>query len=193
MAKQDSATEECSSLLRRMELEVSEEEVDPRDTENMGNAEDMNILEEEVHQTDHEKELFIMEDQILNKNQKRETKWGPTLRIPRPRRGPDDGKTMLEKAQEPKKLKNQEKGKKKLSSFAFERSSNLLKMANAVNISLGNNISTELEKVDSLKLKELADRSLFEDKNPEVTLPANLDTVLDIENFPPLRNDNGSL
>lgn len=193
MAKQDSATEECSSLLRRMELEVSEEEVDPRDTENMGNAEDMNILEEEVHQTDHEKELFIMEDQILNKNQKRKTKWGPTLRIPRPRRGPDDGKTMLEKAQEPKKLKNQEKGKKKLSSFAFERSSNLLKMANAVNISLGNNISTELEKVDSLKLKELADRSLFEDKNPEVTLPANLDTVLDIENFPPLRNDNGSL
>jgi len=90
MAKQDSATE-CSSLLRKMDLEDSED-VDPNDAENMEEVENM-INMEEV-----DKEALIMEDQLFNKNLKRRTKWGPTLRAPSARTVPDDGTTMLEKA-----------------------------------------------------------------------------------------------
>ena len=39
------------------------------------------------------------------KNQKRKTGWGPILRAPRPRRGHEDGRSMLEKAQDLKRLK----------------------------------------------------------------------------------------
>ena len=47
MAKQDIATEECSSLLRKMELEVSEEEVEASDTEHMDEGEELSSLQEE--------------------------------------------------------------------------------------------------------------------------------------------------
>jgi len=60
-----------------MELEVSEEDVDPSDAENMEEVENM-INMEEV-----DKVALIMEDQLFNKNMKRRTKWGPTLCAPR--------------------------------------------------------------------------------------------------------------
>lgn len=163
MAKQESATEECSSLLRRMELEVLEEEANPSDTEMMDDAEQLSYLEEAA-QLEIDKEALIMEDQLMNKNLKRRTKWGPTLRAPRPRRHAEDGRTMIEKAQELKKIKNLEKGKKQISSFAFESNANLLKVTNAVNISLGINTDMEMEKVELLKLKELDDRLRFQKK-----------------------------
>ena len=87
MAKQDIATKECSSLLRRMELEVSEEEVEASDTEHMDEDEELSSLQEEGFiQTELNREALIIEDQLINKNQKRKNKWGPTLRFPRPRR-----------------------------------------------------------------------------------------------------------
>lgn len=43
-----------------------------------------------------------------------------------------------------------------------------------------------------MKLKELADRSKFKENNPKVTLPAKLDSVLNMENFPPLSTGEGS-
>ena len=59
-------------------------------------------------------------------------------------------------------------------------------MAQTVNISLGTNTNIELEKIEALKSKELADRSVFEIENPEVTLLASLDSVLNFEEYPPL-------
>ena len=96
---------------------------------------------------------------------------------------------MLEKAQELKKIKNLETGTKHKSSFAFESTTSLLQKANIANISLGTNTCNQLEKIELLKQKELANRREFEESNPETTLPANLDSVLSYEDFPPLIYD----
>ena len=96
---------------------------------------------------------------------------------------------MLEKAQELKKIKNLETGTKHKSSFAFESSTSLLEKANIANISLGINTCNQLEKIELLKQKELANRWEFEESSPETTLPANLDSVLSCEDFPPLISD----
>ena len=40
-----------------------------------------------------------------------------------------------------------------------------------------------------MKQKELSNRKEFEESNPETTLPANLDSVLSCEDFPPLISD----
>jgi hypothetical protein len=61
-------------------------------------------------------------------------------------------------------------------------------VSNDVNISLGINTCLELEKIEALKMKELADRTQFEELNPEVILPSNLDAPLEYEDFPPLNN-----
>ena len=53
----------------------------------------------------------------------------------------------MEKAQDLKKAKNLEKGNKHIASFAFESNAKLLKVSNAVNISLRNNTCLELEKL----------------------------------------------
>ena len=103
--------------------------------------------EEEVSQADLGKMAQSLEDKLFYKNQKRKTKWGPTLRAPRPRRSSDDGRTIMEKAQDLKKAKNLEKGNKHIASFAFESNAKLLKVSNAVNISLRNNTCLELEKL----------------------------------------------
>ena len=42
-------------------------------------------------------------------------------------------------------------------------------------------------------MKKLADRTQFEENNPEVILPSNLDTTLDYEDFPPLNNSEPPL
>lgn len=72
------------------------------------------------------------------KPQKRKPRWGPIERIPRPRRGHEDGRTMLQKAQDLKATQNLEKGRPP-KSFAFESNTILLCKAQCVNINLGNN------------------------------------------------------
>ena len=47
------------------------------------------------------------------KNQKKKTKWGPMERIPRPRRGQDDGIIFIQRAQKLRKIMNLEKGNPK--------------------------------------------------------------------------------
>jgi len=127
------------------------------------------------------------------KNQKRKTGWGPILRAPRPRRGHEDGRTMLEKAQDLKKVKNLEKGTYPKNSFASENNIALLNKARCVNISLGIDTSTANDTIDSLKLKELEDRTIFEEKNPEVNLPSSLDVEVTVEDFPPLTSSSCTL
>ena len=93
---------------------------------------------------------------------------------------------MLEKAQDFQKIKNLETGTKHKSSFAFESTTNLLQKASIANISLGIDTCNQLERIELLKQKELANRREFEESRPETTLPANLDSVLVCEDFPPL-------
>ncbi|OQU92627.1 uncharacterized protein LOC8083655 isoform X2 [Sorghum bicolor] len=98
-ASGDNATEECSNLLKRMELEASDnkDEIDMKDEAGLIHSSEAEELEE--------KEV------VVAKNQKTKTSWGPIQRIPRPRRVLDDGKTELQRAQELKKVINLEKGR----------------------------------------------------------------------------------
>jgi hypothetical protein len=86
-----------------------------------------------------------LEDKLFIKNQKRKTKWGPTLRALRSRRHAA--------------VKNLKKGNKQSTSFAFKSNDDLLKVANVVNIMLGTYTYPEVDKIEALKAKELADRS----------------------------------
>ena len=61
MAKQDIATKECSSLLRRMELEVSDDDMEASDTKHMDEDEELSSLQEEGFiQTELNREALII-------------------------------------------------------------------------------------------------------------------------------------
>jgi hypothetical protein len=69
-------------------------------------------------------------------------KWGPTLVSKRPSRGQNDGKSMLDKAQESKKIHNLEaaRGKKQsTNSFAALRTDDVEMISNVGGIDLGTN------------------------------------------------------
>lgn len=100
---------------------------------------------------------------------------------------------MLEKA--PDLKKSQKSWKRYLSkknSFASESNVVLLNKAKCVNIALGIDTLTANDTIDNLKCKELDDRTSFEEKNPEVSLPDNLDSVLVDEEFPPLSSTDNT-
>lgn len=82
LAKSDMENEECSKLLRRMELQDSNEEEDEM-MEDLMEEDRMNL----------EAEKF--EEVQGRKKQKRQIQWGPTQRVARPRRYLEDGKTVL--------------------------------------------------------------------------------------------------
>ncbi|CAD6332621.1 unnamed protein product [Miscanthus lutarioriparius] len=122
LAQRDLATKECSKLLKRMELEASEdeEEIVAKEEEEVFSLEESGILPKHIEE---------LEDKCsgkggAKKNQKRKTGWGTILRAPQPRRVPEDGRTVVEKAQDLKKAKNLEKGcqeQKKQNVFRFEK------------------------------------------------------------------------
>lgn len=97
MARSETANEECSQLLRRMELQDSDEELD-------------DIVENEAVQDVVEEEANQFEVLHERKKQKRQPQWGPIQRMPRPRRYPEDGKTVMQWAGELKEYKNLCKG-----------------------------------------------------------------------------------
>lgn len=90
-------------------------------------------------------------DGSMKKMQKR--KWGLTLQMDRPRRGQDDGRTVLQKAMDLKAAKSTGKGMTQKASFAFESNEVLLHKAHSINISFGNNDTGVQEKIDKLKQK----------------------------------------
>lgn len=65
----------------------------------------MEITEKDVAMT----EIMVESHEL---HQKRKPTWGPTVRVPRPRRVSDDGKTVLQRAKDLKKCKNLETHKK---------------------------------------------------------------------------------
>lgn len=177
-------SEECSQLLKRMELEDSDDEYDlPDDAmvyevqqETTMSLEDVGLMENNEEQV-----VKISEDD--KKQQKRKKKWGPVERFRRPRRGVEDGLTILEKAQELKAYQNLEKGKPP-KSFASLSNASLLTKAQSVNINLGKDLSEANLVIDNLKNKERVISENFEEDNPEVNLHLNLE-VMESE-FPPL-------
>jgi hypothetical protein len=168
LAKIGSDHDECSQLLRRMELQDSKEEDELGE---LGQETQM-TLEDANMGTAEEFEAKRYEERIYKK-QKRKNTWGPIQRMPRPRRYPEDGKTVMQRAQELKAFKNLSQGTKH-SSFAFESNTSLNNKAVSVNISLGDDNSMINHNIDMLKQKELQSGVTFVDKNPEINLPTDL-------------------
>jgi hypothetical protein len=111
-------------------------------------------VQEEVMQPNGEQEVVQ-----ANKRQKRQ--WGPSLRVDRPRRAPEDERTVMQKAQDLKKDRDKMQGMAKTTSFAFESNEVLLQKAKSVNISFGTDDKIVHEKLNNLKSKELGDIVIF--------------------------------
>lgn len=145
MARSEATNEECSQLLRRMELqdsdEVIEDDADMEFTQDVG-----------------EEEAFQFEIRHDKKKQKRQPQWGPVQRMTRPRRYPEDGKTILQRAQELKEYKNLEKGNKPSLSVALESNKIFIEKAACVNISLGVNDEMIANNTDFIRKKDLSNR-----------------------------------
>lgn len=69
---------------------------------------------------------------------------------------------------------------------ASESNASLIAKAKCVNISLGSTNEMIKNNADIILKKDLVGRNEFMEKTPEVNLPANLDTDLNLENFPSL-------
>jgi len=113
--------------------------------------------------------------------------------MPRPRRFPEDGKTMMQKAQEYKSYLNLSQGTKPSCSsvsFAFESNSSLIDKANCVDIMLGSDTSMINHNVAFMKEKELNNRLDFLEKNPDINLPVSLDSVIHPNDYPDLSSKN---
>jgi len=72
LAKKDSAIEDCSILLKRLELEGSEDEEDLLDEEDMVSLGESGILPNQIE----ELEDIGVDKGATKKNQKRKTGWG---------------------------------------------------------------------------------------------------------------------
>lgn len=171
MAKSESANEECSQLLRRMELQDSDEEEEY-------------MLEDEVSEDNVEAETNHFEETNVKKKQKRQMQWGPVQRVPRQRRYPEDGKTVMQRACELKEYKNLCKGTKPSLSIALESHKTFIEKSNCVDISLGSDIEMIVNNVEHIINKDLASRVEFMEKNPEINLPSNLNVDLSLDDFP---------
>lgn len=94
LAKTGSSTEECSILLRRMELEESDKEEEEMEHEEQQSLEEIGLGFKESSKPGDQ----LLEQQA-DEQQKRKVQWGPTQRIPRPRRFPEDGKITMQRTQ----------------------------------------------------------------------------------------------
>jgi hypothetical protein len=203
LAQTASMNEECTNLLRRMELEESDYDGEIVMSEMGLDMEGMSLCdlvedrkEDYVEAMQEEKTVQVgngaqkeetqsTENLVVGQVKKRnKRKGGSTLKIDRLRRSLDDGRTMMQKAQHLREAKDQMKGMTQKTSFAFESNEVSLEKALSVNIAFGN--ENVHEKLDNLKKKELNDREIFERNNPEVNLLSNLDIVVSVEAFPPL-------
>lgn len=176
IALQGSETVECSTLLQRMELADSEEEDEVMIEDEYLSMEEARIIQ------DKESQAAAVDD----KKTKRKNKWGPDLRISRPRRHPEDGKTVAQRAQEIRAAKDYGQGTKMLPSNASKSSSLLLEKINCVHISLGVDKDMINDNLETITNRDLNDKARFMEANPEINLPADLDIDVNINDYPPL-------
>jgi hypothetical protein len=80
-----------------MKLEASDEEEEIINEDEMMTVEESGLVSVD---TSVDTEVCV---EAVKKPHKRKTGWGPTLRIPRPRRVSNDGNNMMQRAQELKK------------------------------------------------------------------------------------------
>lgn len=178
LAKSDTANEECSQLLRRMELQDSDEE-----EESLTDDFFLPMKESDTATDKLEMEMDRFEETLDKKKPKRQKNWGPTLRMPRTRRFMEDGKTVLQRAMELKEYKNLQGNKPNLAS-ASESNKKFIDMSSCVNISLGTSEKMIIDNLDLIKSKDLKTRSDFLEKNPEINLPSDLNLDMSLEDFP---------
>ena len=111
---------------------------------------------------------------------------GPVLRTSRPRRFPEDGRTVTQKAIDYTKYRNLEIDYKSGTSFAVLDNSHLSEIASNFCVKLGKDNSNVINTIEALKEKELASRDIFKDNNPEIFLPTSLNIEVQVQDFPPL-------
>lgn len=173
MARNDIANEECSQLLRRMELQDSDEDEDK-------------MMEDTISKDEVEIKVTQIEENLGRKKQKRQIQWGPVQRMARPRRFPEDGKIVMQRAGELKEYKNLCRGMKPSLLIASRRNEVIIAKSNCADISLGCNDAMVVSNVDHIRNKDLTSRLEFLDKNPEINLPSDLNIDLNLADFPSL-------
>jgi hypothetical protein len=157
-AQSESMNEECANLLRRMELEDSDSDGETAKSEMLaeeealslgdlidGTERDLTIVGQELGslQEGMVQEKMVQPDVepgMIQAKKRQKRHWGPALRVERPRRSQEDGRTMMQKAQDLKETRNSITGMTQKTSFAFESNEDLLNKAASVNISFGNEI-----------------------------------------------------
>jgi len=201
MADKSLDVAECSKFLKEMELLGSDNEGGPDFDDNaLAWQEELaaagrNIYGDLMQCAEEEQEVKLQWGQTEKQLKKEKVKWGPTQRVDRPRRHAEDGKTVLQRAEELVKYKNLEVAFKGNTgnSFALLDNDYLHTVAKQIDLSLGHDQPTALENVCLIKGAEILAVTSFEENNPDVLLPSNLDVDVNIENFPPLKRVDGSV
>ena len=186
---QDLTTAQCVDLLREMELAESEDE-------GSVNEEEHDVFSVEVIDTTRRNLLEDFMKYVESQQKKKEpelpsVKWGPTLRMERPRRHVEDGRTILQKAEDYIKQKNLKNPQQVTGiSFAHLDTLHLAKVSNAIDLSMGVGAQKMVDNIEKIKNIELEQNQKFTDANSKICLPNNLDVDLPLDKFPPLNGVN---
>jgi hypothetical protein len=177
----------CSNLLRKMEVVLSESDKEDvvmtaRDEEVMFLPEcvlekfvevrrDAGLPDNLYDLPDGPEQSGIMEveqvGQVLDKTEKggNKKKWGSVL-VPRPRRQDNDGRTILEKAQDRKKLTNLDgcHGNSKIyNTFSVLSNSKIANVAKVVSVVIGNDKSEKASSLAKIQEVDLERARMFTD------------------------------
>jgi len=123
-------------------------------------------------------------DQPIKQTMPKKQKRGPEPLVDRPRRNVGDNRTVSQKATDLQKFKNLEAPTKgpgtSFTSFNHEYLSDI---EDKIDLSLGNDKLTSSLIIDDMINEEISKSTEFENENPEVMLPANLDVESVTENI----------
>ena len=78
-------------------------------------------------------------------------------------------------------------------SFALLNNNKLFEMASQVDLSVGSDNIVADDNISLMKSEEVNIIQLFEECNPEITLPINLDVAINSEDIPPMNNNSDIL
>jgi len=123
-------------------------------------------------------------DQPIKQTMPKKQKWGPEPLVDRPRRNVGDNRTVSQKATDLQKFKNLEAPTKGPgTSFTAFDHDYLSVIADKIDLSLGNNDVTTSFNIDCMISEEKDKSKDFEDKNPVVLLPINLEVETEMEDI----------
>ena len=177
--------QDCCQLLRDLEMDDSgysdeEKSEDAGDKILLIQATKRNLLSELDCCVSSTKDTDQPIKQTMPKKQKR----GPEPLVDRPRRNVGDNRTVSQKAIDLQKFKNLEAPTKGLgTSFTSFNHEYLSDIADKIDLSLGKDKLTSSLIIDDMINEEKSKSKEFENKNPEVLLPANLDVDLVTEDI----------